>query len=78
MWTNDAMGWQDGATVQSIYRNIIRDPAPGNIILAHILNHDTVEAMDMAITCFDEQGYQLGAVSQLELIYLQETGKDND
>ncbi|HPF88549.1 MAG TPA: polysaccharide deacetylase family protein [Candidatus Limiplasma sp.] len=78
MWTNDAMDWVDGATVSSIYHHIIRNPAPGNIILAHILNKDTVEAMDMAITYFKEQGYRLGTVSDLEAIYLQETGEDKN
>ena len=78
MWTNDAKDWVDGATVRSIYRNIIRNPAPGNIILAHILNHDTVEAMDMAITYFKEQGYRLGTISELLTLVKNETGKDTD
>jgi peptidoglycan-N-acetylglucosamine deacetylase len=76
MWTNDAKDWVDGATVRSIYKNIIRNPAPGNIILAHILNHDTVEAMDLAITYFKEMGYRLGTVSDLAAVYMKETQKD--
>lgn len=76
MWTNDAKDWVEGATVRSIYRSIIRNPAPGNIILAHILNHDTVEALDEAITYFKEQGYRLGTVSALRDIYNAETGKE--
>ena len=78
MWTNDAKDWVEGATVNSIYRNIIRNPAPGNIILAHILNHDTVEALDKAITYFKKQGYRLGTVSALRELYTSETGKDTD
>jgi peptidoglycan-N-acetylglucosamine deacetylase len=75
-WTNDARDWVEGATADSIYHCIIRDPAPGNIILAHILNKDTVEALDKAISYFKEQGYQLGTVSELEALYEAETGED--
>ena len=78
MWTNDGRDWADGATVDSIYRNIVRDAAPGNIILSHISNHDTVEALDRAITYFKEQGYRLGTVSELMAIYANETGKDRE
>ena len=78
MWTNDARDWADGATEDSIYKNIIRDPAPGNIILAHILNKDTVAALDRAITYFKEQGYRLGTVSELEAVYNAEAGKENN
>jgi peptidoglycan-N-acetylglucosamine deacetylase len=78
MWTNDARDWAEGATADSIYHCIIRDPAPGNIILAHILNKDTVEALDKAITYFKEQGYRLGTVSELEALHEAETGKDHE
>lgn len=76
LWTNDAMDWVEDATADSIYRYIVRNPAPGNIILAHILNRDTVEAMDRAIAYFKEQGYRLGTVSALAQLYAQENGKD--
>ncbi len=76
LWTNDAMDWVEDATADSIYRCIVRNPAPGNIILAHILNRDTVEAMDRAIAHFKEQGYRLGTVSALAELYQQENGKD--
>ncbi len=65
IWTYGSEDWRDGATVQSIYDNVVGNAAPGALYYMHTSRQIDVDALPLLLKGFQDAGYKLVTAGEI-------------
>ncbi len=67
-WSVDTRDWRMSATAEGIERIVMRDAAPGRIVIMHdgsIRREATIQALSHVLPALESQGYKIVSISEL-------------
>ena len=65
IWTYGSEDWRDGATVQSMYDNVVGNAAPGALYYMHTSRQIAVDALPLLLKGFQDAGYKLVTAGEI-------------